>query len=118
MVSLSGSEQPRQTGYASGPSRQQSRVQKISLLLCLGSQGQGWGDLRSRDSGSSLVVLEEPPLHKPQGAVLTPHLLRSHRRSHREDLPRPRLEMVSRSAKLLVSRMAWGSRSVKGSKSL
>lgn len=32
--------------------------------------------------------------------------------------PRPRLEMVSRSVKLLASRMAWGSLSVKGSKSL
>lgn len=34
------------------------------------------------------------------------------------DLPRPRLEMVSRSVKLLASRMACGSLSVKGSKSL
>lgn len=32
--------------------------------------------------------------------------------------PRPRLEMVSSSRKLLASRMAWGSRRVKGSKSL
>lgn len=42
------------------------------------------------------------------------------RRGFREDSqkPKPRLEMVLRSVKLLASRMAWGSLSVKGSKSL
>lgn len=38
--------------------------------------------------------------------------------SEESQKPRPRLAMVSRSVKLLASRMAWGSRSVKGSKSL
>lgn len=38
--------------------------------------------------------------------------------SEESQKPRPRLEMVLRSVKLLASRMAWGSRSVKGSKSL
>lgn len=36
----------------------------------------------------------------------------------RGDLPRPRLEMISRSVELLASRMARGSLSVKGNKSL
>lgn len=54
-----------------------------------------------------------------EGAVLGSHFIHTAPPlTLGEDLPRPRLEMVLRSVKLLASRTACGSLSVKGSKSL
>lgn len=88
---------------------------------CWAQQPGQRGSRGSRDSGSSLGLSGGvTSLHSGQqgqswgpvsSSPATPLALGA-------DLPRPRLAMVLRSVKLLASRMACGSLSVKGSKSL